>query len=236
MPSITVMFEDQEIRRNAGEISFGRSNAATLKLDRSEADLSLSRIAGALTYADSEWVVANTSGRGQTDIQIDGGLAVVIRAGAAPLRLPTPCVAELRVRTVKDYVMSVVVQGDMPMLRLPEAEPGTTTVDVADFLQLTDRERRFLAALAEPRLQNPQAHAWTVPSTSDLRARLGLRDKQMERILNNVAVKMHPYLGDLIGSNSGRSNARRFHIVDFAIRTGSVTLADLQRLEHSDEE
>lgn len=231
MSSLTVIFGRREITRTSGEISFGRSNEATLKLDRTEADRSLSRYAGTLSLVDSQWVATNTSSRGQMNLQIEGGLAAVIRPGAAPFSLPTPCVAAMRIQTVTDYVMSIIVQGDMPLLRLPETESGTTTVEIADLLELTDRERLLLAALAEPRLVNPHAHAWTVPSTSDLRARLGLRDKQMERTLNNIAEKMQPYLGDLIGSNSGRSIARRFHMVDFAIRTDLVTVADVHRLD-----
>lgn len=230
MPSLAVIFENQEIKRAAGEISFGRSNDATVKLDRSESDPSLSRYAGALSLVESQWMATNTSSRAQMHVWVDGGQAAVIRVGAAPFPLPSPCLAELRIRTIKDYLLTIVVQGDMPPFRLPETESGTTTVEVADLLKLNDRERLLLAALAEPRLLDPQADAWTVPSTSDLRTRLGLRDKQLEKTLDNIARKMEPHLGDLIGDNSGRSTARRYRIVDFAIATGSVTAADLKQL------
>ncbi len=231
MSLITVIFGDQEVRSAGQEISFGRSTDASLKLDRAEADRSLSRFAGTASFADNQWVLTNTASQGRLEVLIDGGAQAVLDPGTAPFPLPPPCHATLRVRTVKDYVLDVIVQGEFLDIRLPEAEGGTTTVNVADYLELTDRERLFLAALAEPRLTNPHAQAWTIPSTEALRERLDLSAKQIEKLLDSLAIKMQPYLGDLIGSNSGRSNTRRFQIVDFAIRTGSVTVGDLRLID-----
>ncbi len=213
-----------------GSVSFGRSTLATLKLDSSHSDTSLSRMAGVVQSSDGSWQVVNTASRTALAVDIDGGLSATLAPGAWPLRLPTPCTGRLKVQTVRLYVVELAVTGVLSRIELPSPGDETTTASVADSLELTEREHQFLAALAEARLLQPDVGAWKVPPTTQMQDRLGLTAKQIEGLINSITLKFSQYVDGLIGSNSGRANTRRHQLVDFAIRSGCVARHDLAGL------
>ena len=213
------------------EISFGRSTSATIKLDISRADRSLSRISGVFKAAVGHWQVINTATRGQLDVIVDGGVRASLAPGAAPLILPMPSTGRVQVQTVQTYLIHMTVTGGPLQQSLPEPIGETTTITVARSLDLSTAERRLIIGLAEPRLRDPDAGAWTVASAAQLQDRLHITTKQIDHLIEAITVKISPYVSGLIGSNSGRAITRRHQIVDFAIRSGCVGPGDLRDLD-----
>ena len=232
MSLLAVSYRDVGVSAvDGGAISFGRSTSVKVKLDLNRADSALSRVAGVFQSQGGAWHLVNSGTRATFRLSIEGGIEAVLAPGSAPLALPVPSVGVVRVQTASTYVLEFSLIGDPVAMGLPESDRETTTISVAEQLELSSGERAVLVLLAENRLRDPSAGAWSVPSTSRLQERLGLSAKQIENIINALAAKFAPFVTGLLGTNQGRATTRRHQIVDFAIQSGCVTPADLARID-----
>lgn len=218
-----------------GEISFGRSRACTIKLDASRLDPGLSRFAGRFRREDHRWHLYNESDRLDLTVEIDGGLFAVVKPGAAFLALPPGATGRVTIQTKQLYPIAFTVAVEGRTLAAPALAAAVftgepTTEDMATALALTDDELGMLAALCEARLRTPTPGPWFVPSAAAVCDRLRISTKRAEKIVDNLAVKLTPYVDGLTGDNRARATTRRQRIADFALQTKCVTFADLRRL------
>lgn len=215
------------------KVEIGRSPRADLPVVQASRDLVVSRVAAVVGPSLLGALLAN-SGSMPLDLEIDGGTSITLAPGSAPLVIPTGARGVIWLKGQEDYAVPFALEG--PTAAPLDLEPrpshtGRGTSDLATMIGLTAPERRLLAAMAEPRLQDPRLGETVIPTSAELAQRLGRSEKQLEKTLDSLAQKLEPYIEGLIGSNDrGRATARRYRIVSYAIDRRLVDMTDVQHL------
>lgn len=226
----TVVLGREAVPSSGPSITIGRSSQADVKLDLDRPDPSLSLITGSVTNRAGAWHLINHAARTSLVVRLDDGAAVTLEPNSPPLPLGCPTTADIQLDTMRSYRFGLFVRGVVLPSRLPTADGAgyqRVTGSVADLVELTGRERWLLATLAQSRLTTPETDRWSVPAPDEIRSRIGLRDIQVELLLDAIGAKLAPYLGPLLGPDNRPSMTRRHQIVDFAVRSHCVTAADL---------
>ncbi|UOE45416.1 hypothetical protein [Agromyces larvae] len=110
---------------------------------------------------------------------------------------------------------------------------GTTIMPIS----LTPSQRLLVLALAEPVLRQPSAGRATVPSSAEAAARLGWSMTTFNRKLDNVCEKLDRFGVDGLRGGRGRlATNRRARLVEYAVATRLVSVADLHLLDRAEPE
>jgi hypothetical protein len=233
---LTVYFDGVKFEGRPGvDITFGRSATMTIRVG--PADLQVHRRVGAFHWVPTreQWQLQNDGSTSALEVRIDGGLEAKIAVGAHPMALPADARGMVRILTPMAYELGFVTpsqsQDQSADFDLADDGLDAPTVDPRRGLGLSDAEFTMLVALCEPRLRDPHLPVFTVPSTKDVCARLGITAKKAEDLVDGLAVALSSHVDDVVGSNQGRAVNRRHRIAAFAIDTHCVTARDLRLLE-----
>lgn len=232
---LVVVYEQVSHTACAGsEVTFGRGSKASVRIGVD--DPFMHRRAGSFRWVDGKWELHNDGGRCALEVEVDGGLEARISAGADPLILPTGAYGSVRVLTPVHRTLSFATPPTPRAIFVADEEEDDgiqdlSTVGLRAMLGLTTQETRMLVALCEPRLRNPRLKAYVVPSTGELCARLDIKPKKVEDLIDGLVTKMAQHVVGIIGSNDGRAITRRHRIAAFALDTRCVTVSDLHLLD-----
>ncbi len=231
--ALRVSFRDFTYSAEPGDdISFGRGARATIKIDPN--DRHLHRRTGSFRWSSGGWELHNDGDTATLAVDILGGLEAKIPPGSHSLILPRGATGAVRILTPTSYLLafttpeSDVSEGAHP---LAEDDLEGLTMDPRSGLGLTEKEVQMLVALCEPRLLDPQLPAFTIPTTKDICARLGISTKRAEDLVDSLVNKLAPYVEGLSGSNDGRAVNRRHRIAAFALDTHCISRRDLRLLD-----
>jgi hypothetical protein len=230
---LTVDHGGREYAADPGTIlTFGRGSACQVRIGAD--DPTVHRRVGSFQWKDGHWQVHNDGSRCALDVEIEGGIAARIAAGADPLPLPHGAHGTLHILTLRPLSLSFVTPLASGLataeIALSDEIDGATTMGMREMLGLTPQELQMLAALCEPRLRDPRLQSFEVPSTSAVCARIGITKKRAEDLVDSLSMKLASHVGGVIGSNDGRAVTRRHRIAAFALDTRCVTVSDLRLL------
>jgi hypothetical protein len=211
-------------------VRLGRSPTATVTIGRN--DPALSRTALQF-YALSGAVQALNAGNIPVSLSIEGGTYLTLSPGSGPQPLPTGCRGTVLIRAGTDHEIGFSVQGS-PAAGPPsdpdldDKEP--TTANLTEILGLHEREILVLAAFAEPRLLDRRLDKTSIPTSASVAERFGMTMKELEKVIDSLAVKLTRYVPGLLGSNAGRARYRRQLMVSYALDHGIVIISTLKAL------
>jgi hypothetical protein len=222
-----VLHEDERLSLAEGEsLSVGRQSGCDLRIgsvDRGPEDLGVSRRAATISHAQGRLWVRNDSTT----------LPVYVRPS-----LGQECVLERRGDMVSfaEPVVDVALEGQIKLYRIrielpfaagvtADAGPATVAPATRSRLPLTDRERRLLVALCEPLLRGA-ARAARPASYKEVAERVGLSDHTVRNALDALRERLIAIgIPGMVGPDAKDNLAR------YAVRSGSVTPADLKVLD-----
>lgn len=228
-PRLEVDFcgEIHEVR--PGEpLTFGR--AADLVID--EDNPYLHRQLGRIRYAAGVWWLDNLGSL------VD--LSVVGRSGAR-IHLPASAADQVRSAALVDDEMGIEFRAGTTNYRIDvraphatiEVEPapadpgGDSTVAHGQIVLVPD-ERLLLSALAAPRLLDPLAGPTSLPSNREVADRFGWKLTTYNRKLDRLCERFRRAgVAGLQGSRGAEAANRRWVLVEHAVASGLVTVADL---------
>jgi len=225
------------------EVVFGRGSGATIRIG--VADPHVHRRAGSFRWAGGRWELHNDGEIATLEVHLVGGLEARVFVGSHPFVLPWGAHGTVRTLTPVPYALSFDTFGASPgdgrqSATASESGDGldcqggsglNETTSPRSRLGLLPSEVKMLVALCEPRLRDPRLPAFTIPTTKDVCARLGITPKRAEDLVDGLVRKLAPYVDGVIGTNDGRAVNRRHRIAAFAIDTRCVTVRDLRLLE-----
>ena len=169
------------------------------------------------------WLENNVSGLILQVWDADGvAVATVLPGHSVPLVFARNLV---RVRG-RSRIVATIDNGS-PVFENTTSSPSERRMLIAP-VKLTHDQRLLLVALAENRLRRGQAH---IPHSRDLALRLGWSITRFNRKLDNVCHKFD-LLGveGLHGDRQHLASHRRVQLVDWVVRTGLISRADLALL------
>jgi len=112
-----------------------------------------------------------------------------------------------------------------------DAEGDTTVREVG----WTSAQKLAVLALAEPMLQREGFGVVHIPSNANAAERIGWAVKRFEKKIDNVCAKLDRLGVDgMRGGVREHASGRRSRLVEWAISTGFVTIADLALLDNPD--
>jgi DNA-binding CsgD family transcriptional regulator len=225
----TALISYQKLRWALAEgesLSIGRRSTCDICIgspDPGPEDLGVSRHAATLSHAQGRIWIRNDS----------TSLPVFVRPA-----IGQECVLESRgdMVSIAGSVIDVVLEGQIRAYRLtielpetitPEDAAGPTTLapETRAALPLKPRERRLLTALCEP-LLTASGHEARPASYRQMADRLGLSDHTVRNALNALREQLLSVgIPGMIGPEAKDNLAR------YAVRSGSVTPADLELLQ-----
>lgn len=168
-------------------------------------DLSVVATSGARIH-----LPAATEGRIRSAALVDDEMGIEFRAGTTNYRID--------VRSVRRSTQAEAV---------PDAPGGASTVAHGQIVLSSD-DRLLLAALAKPRLLDPLAGATSLPSNREVADRFGWKLTTYNRKLDRLCERFRRAgVAGLQGSRGAEAANRRWVLVEHAVSSGVVTVADL---------
>lgn len=228
-PELVVDHEGHRIRViPPDEVTFGRHETVSLRLDRHAVDPALHNVAGRFRFVEGAWCVENRGSR--LELRVRSAECEVVLPPHANRRLAAPLCVLTRSGTVQvvanrrfaisfDQVGQLrgpeqqEATGPTTEYRLPQSAPSTT---------LTPRQVDLLLALAEPRLLDSNRPPWVVPSSQVLQRRLSLAHSSVNNLVQQTwdVIEHHP---DLPAGGHYDNEDRRFRMAVWAIEQRVVT-------------
>jgi hypothetical protein len=231
----TIRFEAQVWNLGHGSsVTFGRSEDRDIVLTGQVEDLLVSRHAGRLTAVDGGLMVTNESKRNPIYLRgVPGPQRKIdpqVTIGTMPF---TRCRVVVFGHQAKPYVIEITCIAAEERSTRPK--PGEPTTDRYWRLDMTQAQRRYLAALCEPMLTGSS----TAPANyQEIADRCGVARGTVRKPLDALRLKVwaecrvpglvHPADS---GKKAGAVNFRPV-LAEWAIRSGNATLEDLEDLDH----
>jgi hypothetical protein len=223
--SITIGLGDKRLEVAAGdELTFGRSQRATLCLDT--ADLGISRIAGSLESESGVWWLVNKSTVRPLEVVDDVGIRTVLPPGRRlAVTAPITVIVEGEMRrhalTIDLPVEAQEALDRGPFSNVHEENPTRAASEVS----ITPAEKLALVALFSGYLEpfprydpHPKSYAEAAARLDCPRTTLVKRVEYLRTRLTNAAVP------NLLGENALQ------HLAEWALATGLISRADLALL------
>ena len=176
------------------------------------------------------WLISNVGSQlSATVSDARGQMEAFLAPGASlPLVFMTTRVAF----TAGPTSYELIVRNEEASFRLPvvaESDSGATTIGPA---RLTNDQRLMIVALAESRLRGDGRASVTLPTTSVAASRLGWTTTKFSRKVDNVCDKLTKLgVRGLRGDRADYAAGRRARLVEYAVATRLVTVADLVDLD-----
>lgn len=127
------------------------------------------------------------------------------------------------------YELSVEVAPAPPCVEQRGAAPDDGQVWSRSLVALNEEQRLLLTALAEPRLRG--RGAGVLPSNADVAERLGWRITKLNRKLDHLCIKFDKLGVPGLRATPGKlATERRRNLVEYCVRAGVITTADLDTL------
>ncbi|HTW09849.1 MAG TPA: hypothetical protein VME46_20270 [Acidimicrobiales bacterium] len=225
--TITIGLKDQRFQVAEGEeLTFGRSQRATLCLD--PADLGISRVAGSLEAEAGVWWLVNKSTVRPLEVVDDVGIRTVLPPGrrmavTAPITVIVEGAMRRHALTV-DLPDGAVEGASRRPLPAVEAEEGNPTRAASD-VSITPADKLALVALFAGYLEpfprydpHPKSYADAAGRLDWPRTTLVKRVEYLRTRLTNAGVP------NLLGENALQ------HLAEWALATGLISRADLALL------
>jgi len=211
-------------------LTFGRSG----DIEVDEANQFMHRVVGAFFSKDNVWWLANKSRHGHlTMVGSTGRVTRLPPDAVAALSEPSglvrfeagPSSYELGwTRPGHDPLMPPVVEGDVD-------EGDTNLTRQFGVVNLNDEQRQMVVALAENRLEDVSADPADLPANAAVAHRLGWSGKKLDRKLDYLCARLASEgVRGLRGEKGFEAVDRRARLVDHAIGSGMVSVADLDAL------
>jgi hypothetical protein len=224
-----VTYGDHEwVLRDGDSLSFGRQSTCEVRVGAPDApgpeDLGVSRRAGTLTCAQGSIWVRNDSTTQALYVHCSGRGEMILEARGDMFALAEPHFDVVVRGRVLTYRISIDLQDANSSTVVDDDAPSTSPPTVVT-LQLSDRERRYLAAVCEPLLSrigtNPRPASY-----AEAAARLGLARSTVRNNLDELRRRLLD-----AGVPGMDSPDAKDVLARYAVRTHTITDADLKLLD-----
>ncbi|MFM7069462.1 MAG: hypothetical protein ACKOYM_08395 [Actinomycetes bacterium] len=211
----------------SGRLTFGRS--ADLSLDD---DPYLHRVVGEFIAADGYWWLRNLTDR--TTISVRERTVAhqsAIGPGGAAALLDGEHIVGCSSGPHR-YELDIVVEAPVPA-DVPEEPVDPLAEQTLEWgrVDLNDEQRLLLVALAAPKLRDPSAAEWVIPTNRSAAAVLGWTITKLNRKLDHLCVKFaRAGVSGLHGDVARLAADRRRRLVEHVVGVGLITAADLDLL------
>jgi hypothetical protein len=213
----------------SGTLTFGR--AADLVVD--DANPFLHRIVGRFSWINGLWWLENLGASIEvTVVGPDGTRIRLAPLGPDGLAATAPLATERFLVVFRAGDLPYELEGELhrsPMAMRPIPQvPKAERTSAYGQIELTGEERRLLLLLAEPVLRSPTAGPDSLPSNREVAARLDWPITKFNRKLDYLCTKLtRAGVRGLRGDRGAEATNRRWRLVELAISTRLVSVADL---------
>jgi hypothetical protein len=228
-PSAVVTFLDGEwLLRDGESLSFGRQSSCALRVGNADSpgpeDLGVSRRSGTLIHARGSLWVRNDSATQPLYVHSPVRGEQVLELRGDMLSLAEPRLEVVLKGRVLTHRISVELEPARLVDGVEDDAPGTSPPTVVT-LQLSDRERRHLAAVCEPLLTRTGADVR--PATyAEAAARLGLARNTVRNSLDGLRRRLFDAGVPGMDSPDAKDTLARY-----AVRSHTIAWVDLELLE-----
>lgn len=233
--SITVEFAGEEHPLAPGdELTFGRGATNDIDVD---ANPQLHRTFGQILHRDGAWWLRNNGRRLEINVADHRSRSTATLAAGAEISLSFASASITFSAGPTSYELTVAQPdlSDTPAEKLLDDHTETAMTIDQSRLPLVGDQLLLAVALSEPALRSPHA-ALEIPANKSIAHRFGWSTTTFNRKLDRLCKKFaRAGVSGLVGSPGQLATDRRRKLVEHLIRSGTITLADLDVLDRPDE-